>query len=249
MSSKYTYISPLCSCIVCKQNFSQKSIHTHYIRTHTNISKRNTHKGTQKFQLKCSCIICKLEISTQNLSRHIDNHTKLYESKLCPKCNSTHSKDGIFCSRKCANSRKKQKIIKVKYTIKIKSRICKCCKKEEFTKGRFQSEFCKFCNPSTIYRNFCTFTFDLRKYPNEFDLSLLERYGMFNPKTNPTGISRDHLLSIHFGKINNIDPKILSHPANCKLVLQSENSKKNSSSDISLEELLNRIQIWEIKYP
>ena len=25
--------------------------------------------------------------------------------KNCPKCNSTHSKSGIFCSRKCANSR------------------------------------------------------------------------------------------------------------------------------------------------
>lgn len=25
--------------------------------------------------------------------------------KLCPKCNSSHSKPGIFCSRKCANSR------------------------------------------------------------------------------------------------------------------------------------------------
>lgn len=25
--------------------------------------------------------------------------------KLCPKCNTTHSKPGIFCSRTCANSR------------------------------------------------------------------------------------------------------------------------------------------------
>lgn len=27
------------------------------------------------------------------------------EEKLCPKCNASHTKPGVFCSRKCANSR------------------------------------------------------------------------------------------------------------------------------------------------
>lgn len=51
--------------------------------------------------------------------------------KICPKCNSVHTKNGIFCSRICANSRKwstedkLQKSISAKNSIKVKRALIK----------------------------------------------------------------------------------------------------------------------------
>ena len=47
---------------------------------------------------------------------------------------------------------------------------------------------------------------------------------------------------------NNVDPKILSHPANCRLIKHSENIKKHKLSYISLEELLEKIKEFNSKY-
>ena len=260
MSSKSIYTSPLCSCIECRKQYSQKSIHTHFIYSHTSNKKENTGKGTQKFIIKCSCLLCKQELTIQSLDRHIKKHIndiKPKPQKICPSCGVTHAKEGKFCSRSCANKRthSHETKDKIKYSLtktptftKINNRVCINCGKIEFSKFRFQSEFCKFCNVSLTYRNACKFTFDLRKFPDEFNLSLLETHGMFNPKTNPTGVSRDHLLSVDYGKHNKIDPKIISHPANCQIILQSDNSRKNNKNSISLDQLLEKIKDWDLKY-
>jgi len=107
MSSESIYMSPPCSCAVCHEHFSSAAIHSHFIRKHTTLSKRQTDKGTKKFLLYCSCIICKKEMVIQNLERHYNSHfvTEQDRQKICPKCNSFHTKPGTFCSRKCANSR------------------------------------------------------------------------------------------------------------------------------------------------
>ena len=41
--------------------------------------------------------------------------------KICPKCNLNHSKLGIFCSRKCANSRKHNNKTKKKISIGVRA--------------------------------------------------------------------------------------------------------------------------------
>jgi hypothetical protein len=266
MSSTNIYTSPLCSCIECRTVFSQKSINTHFIRKHTNNSKRISHKGnSNKFTVRCSCIQCKKETTVQSLSAHIKSCNKNNETifKICTKCNKTHSKPGTYCSRKCTNSRiisdeqklktsstlkNKPKLIKPEKIKTHNIRICASCGLQETTNGRFQSIYCKFCNPSTRYRQECRFTFDLRNFPEEFDLTLLKYHGMFNPKTNPTGVSRDHLISVNYGKINRIDSSIISHPANCQLILQSENSKKHTKNALELDQLLVKIEYWNKKY-
>ena len=43
--------------------------------------------------------------------------------KICPKCNSTHTKPGTFCSRKCANSREFSDAAKLKKSIATKEAI------------------------------------------------------------------------------------------------------------------------------
>jgi hypothetical protein len=94
------YQSPLCSCIICKEVKSAKGIHSHYINKHTNLSKRDTGKGTQKFQLRCSCIHCKKEISVQNITSH---HIKCSKpiNNICKNCSNICS-NNKFCSRSCA---------------------------------------------------------------------------------------------------------------------------------------------------
>ena len=43
-----------------------------------------------------------------------------------------------------------------------------------------------------------------------------------------------------------IDPKLLAHPANCKLMIHNDNVSKNKKSSITLEELLERIENFKI---
>lgn len=101
------------------------------------------------------------------------------------------------------------------------------------------------------YRSECNFNFSLSDYPDEFDFSLIKQYGFYSPtnkKNNLNGVSRDHMYSVCEGYKNNVSPKIISHPANCKLLRHTDNISKNKKSSITLEELLERIKEWEIKY-
>lgn len=130
----------------------------------------------------------------------------------------------------------------------IRNRTCKQCGQVEETTGRFQSEYCKFCSPSLTYRRACKFTFSLRQYPAEFDFTLLDTHGMFHPTTNPKGVSRDHMLSVNEGKKLRMSPETLAHPANCEIMLQGDNTRKQGQSSISVDELMQRIEDWDAKY-
>lgn len=66
----------------------------------------------------------------------------------------------------------------------------------------------------------------------------------FYSKDNILGVVKDHRLSIKFGFENNIDPKIIGHPANCEFMYYSQNASKSSNSSITLEELLALIAKW-----
>jgi hypothetical protein len=91
------------------------------------------------------------------------------------------------------------------------------------------------------------FNFDINQYNNKFDLDLIKEYGRYSPKNkgnNLNGVSKDHMYSVRDGFINNVDPEIIRHPANCKLLLHSENNKKNYNSSITIEELKERIKNW-----
>jgi len=56
------------------------------------------------------------------------------------------------------------------------------------------------------------------------------------------------MLSVREGFEQGIDPKLLSHPANCKLMIHNENVSKNKTSSISIIELLQRIEAFDKKY-
>jgi hypothetical protein len=94
------------------------------------------------------------------------------------------------------------------------------------------------------YRKKCAFTFDK-------NVTIVEGYdriadvGWYHPKTNPNGLTRDHILSVKYGFINGVDPKDISHPANCQLLPHSENCSKGARCDFTHDDLRKRIGEWD----
>lgn len=97
------------------------------------------------------------------------------------------------------------------------------------------------------YNSMCKFRFNVKDFPKEFDILLLEKHGWFCP-SNMNGVTRDHMLSISHGWKKDISPSILSHPANCQLMLYETNKEKAWKSSINPNELLKRIEEWNKKY-
>ena len=187
--------------------------------------------------------------------------------KICPKCGNQHEKPGTFCSRTCANSRIHTEETKIKIQTKLKginkvkiNLICPSCK-GTFLRFKIRMYCSKQCAGVGLrartaaskpekeqYWRECKFRFNFFDYPNEFDINLFETVGVYNSETNANGISRDHLISVKFGYDNKINPKLISHPANCKLLRHTDNQKKNAKCAITIGELLNRIEEWDKKY-
>ena len=181
-----------------------------------------------------------------------------------------------FCSVSCANSRERpqelrtllrkkvaESLGKNESELKTQKRICPVCGKEFIGINNTCSKSCgrklheqnrpqKDLSDYYNYRKECEFSFNLSDFSDEFDFNLIEENGWYSPanSNNPNlfGVSRDHMLSVKYGWENNIDPKIIKHPANCKLVLQSDNVSKGTDCSITYEELLARIERWNKKY-
>jgi hypothetical protein len=105
------------------------------------------------------------------------------------------------------------------------------------------------------YSWLCKFTFSISKYPLWFKGDIIEQYGWYSTPgsrkgiLNTNGVSRDHMISVSYGYVNNIDPKIISHPANCKLLRHKDNQSKKTKCSITLDGLLLLIKDFELLYP
>ena len=80
-----------------------------------------------------------------------------------------------------------------------------------------------------LYKNQCQFRFNVKNYPDLYDLNLLAIHGWYKPSNrghNLNGVSKDHIYSIKQGFINNVDPYFISHTINCRLILHTDNQKK-----------------------
>ena len=104
------------------------------------------------------------------------------------------------------------------------------------------------------YYRRCKFNFSISQFPLWFDGSLIEQHGWYSTPgsrkgiKNLNGVSRDHMISINYGYINNIDPKLIGHPANCQLLQHSQNNKKKTDCSITLDELNQKIVEFEKLY-
>ena len=94
------------------------------------------------------------------------------------------------------------------------------------------------------YRYHCRFIFDPFLYPKIINYDLLFLHKFYHPQYNKNGLNLDHMISLSYGWENKISPDMISHPANCAVLFASDNFRKNSGCSISLEELKERILMW-----
>jgi len=199
------------------------------------------------------------------------------KERKCKKCNNIipyQKRRNIYCSHSCATSEsnKKRKInlesnekrkntYKEKYkNHKYKSILCNNCGNIlilQFHRSKYCNKNCKKSyqrKNMTEYQKYkqdSLFKFSLNSYPYEFDFDLIKKHGWYKPTNrgnNLNGVSRNHLYSIMDGFENNVDTYLISHPANCKLILQKENSSKHKKSSITLDELKEKVIEWNKKY-
>lgn len=189
---------------------------------------------------------------------------------------SSKNKEKYFCSKKCANShdrtsesKNKTSLSLIKYYNTQKKRCVYCNNEITSRRAKYCSSECRKSHKLDIklnktvsdtekekilirkYRTECSFKFNLSDYPNEFNFELIKKFGWYKAKNNGNnlcGVSRDHMYSVMDGYRNNINPNIISHPANCRLITHSENISKGDKSIITIENLLERIDIWNKKY-
>lgn len=178
-----------------------------------------------------------------------------------------------FCTISCANSKirsneTKDKLRKANLIYEnVNCVICnknndvnprhlrqnKLCSEDCYTelKEQRKKERQKNLTEKQIYKHACSFNFSVYKFPDEFELNLIEKHGWYKPRNrgdNLTGITRDHMLSRTFGFENNIPIEHIKHPANCQLLVHGDNISKGKKSSISYQELLQRIDRWDKKY-
>lgn len=184
---------------------------------------------------------------------------------------------GKFCSQSCAAKHNnsllsdEQKIKKNK-NISIKLKEIRKPKSDEF--GDHSKVYLRRCKYTDIlfysksprkmihptvyetfehYKQLCKFKFKLTDYYDWFcdDIALIKQKGWYsaaNHGNNLSGVSKDHKISVSFGFKNKIDPAIISHPANCRVITQIENCRKNYNSNMSLDNLLILIEDFNQRY-
>ena len=191
----------------------------------------NSHERTEESRRKTS----------QSLQKYAREHglnvqqDTFQEDKICPICGKvfhTIHVNQITCSRKCAHKLKALNIAKEKF-----GKIT-----DDIEKGKFLY---------SLYRRQCNFKFALNQFPSEFDFSLIKENGWYKAKNhgdNLYGVSRDHIFSVNEAFKQQIDSYYISHPANCKLLLHSDNVSKSDDCGITFEELKYKVDKWNEKY-
>jgi len=150
----------------------------------------------------------------------------------------------------CEDCRKIKKAINKKKPVEKKMRYCKICKGGEVFGFKTICESCKV-KYYKFYRAECEFKFSLNMFPEEFNIKLIKEIGWYSPtnkKNNLKGVSRDHVFSVKDGFLIGINPIIIRHPANCRLVPHIKNQSKGVKSQISLKKLLKKIELFENKH-
>ncbi|MEO6304484.1 MAG: hypothetical protein ABIP51_15080 [Bacteroidia bacterium] len=200
-----------------------------------------------KYSKKRFCSrLCSHKFCTKN-----DNKKETKKTN-CVECDQEIKINKRTCARKakcsdCKNKNRKR----VNYIPRIKR--CKFC--AELLETKTKKHICEKCrrNYYDYYRFSAEFNFEFKKYKNFFseeENDLIKKNGWYSPsnkRNNLKGVSKDHMFSVRDGFINKIDIQIIKHPANCKILIHSDNQKKKSNSSISLLNLLKRIKEFEEK--
>lgn len=149
-------------------------------------------------------------------------------------------KDKYFCGKFCASSNngkiKKNKQFRKK-TDKVTS-CAKCNKEMVNIRRKYCSDECMKLSRKNInrsYRHLCRFRFEVTDFPEEFDLKMIAEHGWYAPTNsikrapNINGVSKDHKFSVSDGEKYSISPDIIGHPANCQILINSDNISKHKN--------------------
>lgn len=227
--------------LTCRNVYVNKHLRN-YAAINTKTKNEQSYLENPKLCLKCNIVI---------------NYDKRRQNYCSHSCHAAIATTGRVVSKK--TKLKIQKKLNFFYSNKIELIKCKHCDMaiNSSLRIKYCSDVCrkKFRQRNLTsyqaYKQDCKFNFNLNSFPKEFNFELIKTYGWYKAKNkgnNMNGVSRDHMYSIKDGFKNNIDPMLISHPANCKLILQRENAIKNTKSSITLLELKNKIQAWNLKY-
>lgn len=241
-----------CSCAICKKETSSLGIVTHYLRSH----------GSESDKM---LFAKKKNIRQLNILHYNQNPT------YCKQCDSVIDYDrrhNNFCCQSCAgtynNARKdytsftpgppkqpkQPKQPKNYCTI----RICKCKECGVWFSHKTQKQYCdKHRGTTGRMRDWYSFKFNMHDHPDLFDFTLISKIGFYSPggksgSYNLDGLSRDHKVSIKDAIKNNYDHYYITHPCNCELITQRENSKKHGTSSILYNELVQLVDEYDCKY-
>jgi hypothetical protein len=248
-------------CNFCNEEFVNDKIKANHIRWHHS-NQTYSYEGLMRAKEKA------LLLNEKKFGKWIEEEINCFECGEIKKIRyrQGHKKEKYFCSRICANTRHHSTETKTKISKSntkgrtLYKKVCPQCKKEYEThlkKQKFCSERCGFNSrvrdkaSYNYYRGQCKFKFALQNFPNEFDFSLIRQNGWYYPPNrgnNLSGISRDHMVSVKYGFANKIPPEIISHPANCQLLVAEKNWSKNYKCSMTIDELYERINLWDEKY-
>ena len=230
-------------------------------------SKRRKEENGELREYEVTCEHCGKKFVVMEYEKKFPQRKHYYCSRSC--ANSRERSD--VTKRKIAS-----KLIEFYGSDKGKKSVCEFCGKE-YIKSSNSQKFCSdtcsrrnrfykyygkrldMCKNdfdkikilSLIYKNQCKFSFSLSEYPNEFDSEIIKEHGWYSARNhgdNMNGVSRDHMFSITEGFRLGIDPYLISHPANCAIMTQRNNSSKHNKCSISYEELVERVEDWNRKY-
>jgi hypothetical protein len=126
---------------------------------------------------------------------------------------------------------------------RITFKVCVICS-NVFATATQQAQVCNNCFDKVSFnregrrlRKKYAFTFKIENFPDLFNLANIQKIGWYIPKLNPTGLTRDHKVSVADAIRNNYDPFYIKHPLNCEIMTHQANVQKHTRSSISYEEL------------
>ena len=201
------------------------------------------------------CVICGKEYTINTTENNIKNNT--YRKTCSNIC--SHKLTSLNTDKQLKNSKISKTL--TKYPKIEYCKICEFCGKE-FKTFKDNQKYCsiscgsknRYKTSRTLkkeYKRACSFMFALNNFPDEFDFALVEQFGWYKAKNhgnNLYGVSRDHIFSQDDGLKYLIDPYIISHPANCRLLQHNKNASKHNWSDITIDDLIQKIRKWHSKY-
>lgn len=253
-------------CKICNKEFQKIYSLVGHKRIHGNSQGSNNY-------ILCCCVITKREITVKNLKNFQSN------IKYCHCCNKVLDSNRKYCNTSCSakitnigkiksietknkirlkleKPKKSEKILNI---VKIKNSYSKlynikCYHCELNFLYRNKKKYCVNCSPfyDENSRNRFKFKFNVYKFPDLFDLNLINEKGWYSRggkagKWNPNGLSRDHKLSVSEAIKNNYDSFYITHPMNCEIMTWEENNKKKTNSSISYDYLIKLVDNYENK--